>query len=437
MGICCQTKNAASQPDYLEFNQKANLKIIQRDRKGNYKGHFSISFQLPPPIDQLYSIFSIGKNKYRASGCVIQGADPHGEYIKDCQDTYIFTVMNSIFFAVLFDGHGKEGRKVSVFCRDFMMNYFSENVEKFEGKPIGSIETLVKLCDEELNRCGIDCSLSGSTAVIIVINTSGIHVGSLGDSRAVLATIPKDGIALPPLISMPYRRPIAPSRLLNAVALTTDQKPNHEEELNRIRKAGGVVERVTNHMGHPIGPYRVWKKRGNFPGLAMSRSIGDKVAHDIGVISVPIVNSFEFYPEYDQFIVVGSDGIWDAMDNFDVVNLVEKFRNNSKNCGSSYPARISNSSIARILCEEARYRWLGIIEEEDVTIDDISCIVIEMNSIEPKIPTPDVAIPDRQINKLKSIIVNNSFNIEDTIASRKDLARGSIIEMNGYEVIEE
>ena len=60
-----------------------------------------------------------------------------------------------------------------------------------------------------------------------------------------------------------------------------------------------------------------------------------------------------------------------------------------------------------------------------------------MNSIEPKIPTPDVAIPDRQINKLKSIIVNNSFNIEDTIASRKDLARGSIIEMNGYEVIEE
>ena len=41
----------------------------------------------------------------------------------------------------------------------------------------------------------------------------------------------------------------------------------------------------------------------------MSRSIGDKVAHDIGVISVPIVNSFEFYPEYDQFIVVGSDGI--------------------------------------------------------------------------------------------------------------------------------
>lgn len=208
-----------------------------------------------------------------------------------------------------------------------------------------------------MNSTKIDASLSGSTVVVLVLNSTGIHVGSLGDSRAVLATIPKDSFEIPlPSSTLPYRHPIQPTRLLNAIALTIDQKPNHELELLRIKEAGGVVQRVTNEIGIPIGPYRVWKRRGNVPGLAMSRSIGDKIAHEIGVISSPVITSFEYYSLYDQFIIAASDGIWDVMDNFEVVNLVEKFRNNSRNAGSLYPAKISNSTIARILCEEARYR---------------------------------------------------------------------------------
>ena len=39
--------------------------------------------------------------------------------------------------------------------------------------------------------------------------------------------------------------------------------------------------------GDPIGPYRVWLKNENVPGLAMSRSVGDRVAHSVGVISEP------------------------------------------------------------------------------------------------------------------------------------------------------
>jgi hypothetical protein len=32
---------------------------------------------------------------------------------------------------------------------------------------------------------------------------------------------------------------------------------------------------------------RVWIKNHNFPGLAMSRSLGDKLAHTVGVIPDP------------------------------------------------------------------------------------------------------------------------------------------------------
>lgn len=31
-----------------------------------------------------------------------------------------------------------------------------------------------------------------------------------------------------------------------------------------------------------IGPYRLWVKNENYPGLAMSRSIGDLCAHSVG-----------------------------------------------------------------------------------------------------------------------------------------------------------
>ena len=126
MGNCCQLKSAY-QIDFLEYRQKIKLRIVQRDKKGNFRGYFPLSFELSSPIDQLYSIFNINKSKYRVSGCVIAGIDPHGKYSKECQDSYSVSSKNNVFFAVLLDGHGREGRKVSLFCRDFMINYFNTN----------------------------------------------------------------------------------------------------------------------------------------------------------------------------------------------------------------------------------------------------------------------------------------------------------------------
>lgn len=45
--------------------------------------------------------------------------------------------------------------------------------------------------------------------------------------------------------------------------------------------------------GNPIGPMRVWLKDEPLPGLAMSRSFGDRVATLAGVIATPEVREFE------------------------------------------------------------------------------------------------------------------------------------------------
>ncbi len=70
--------------------------------------------------------------------------------------------------------------------------------------------------------------------------------------------------------------------------LSVDHKPHDYNERLRIeRQRGEVKQVVSSRDGRATGVYRVWLKDKDFPGLAMSRSIGDKLAHTVGVIAVP------------------------------------------------------------------------------------------------------------------------------------------------------
>lgn len=46
----------------------------------------------------------------------------------------------------------------------------------------------------------------------------------------------------------------------------------------------------------------------------MSRSLGDEVAHSVGVSSVPEVKQFLLCPD-DKFIVIASDGVFEFLSN--------------------------------------------------------------------------------------------------------------------------
>jgi serine/threonine protein phosphatase PrpC len=172
---------------------------------------------------------------------------------------------------------------------------------------------MIEKCDEEIRKIdsGVDVRLSGTTCVCIYMDEHSIHVGSVGDSRSILGTTPSLNEDIPhPIRSKDkFRRSIKPRTRLTVLPLTVDQKPNHQEELDRITAAGGTVQPLSDENGDPVGPFRVWKKGCTFPGLAMSRSIGDSKAKRLGVIATPILNVFDIC-DNDQFIVLGSDGVW-------------------------------------------------------------------------------------------------------------------------------
>ncbi|CAG9322694.1 unnamed protein product [Blepharisma stoltei] len=380
MGLCCSnTELRFSRPIY-----HSNIDVIipfhdSITRKTHKK---RISCPLSIPVHEYSKFCSFENQEIFITGCVLPGMDPSLCYNKECQDNFLCITSPNSIISVLLDGHGKHGKRVAEHCKRHIEAYCKLKLEKIHQNPKKYVEKIIVKCDKDLKSSKIDTNLSGTTAVVVYLSLNSIHVSSVGDSRAIIGTSPK------------------PKKKLQALPLTVDQKPNNDLELKRITESGGCVQRMIYNNGQNLGPYRVWIKGLTLPGLAMSRSIGDKLAASVGVISTPIIQSFSRHIN-DKFIVLASDGIWDVMTNEEVVSYLEKFssQSNRKGLKAEFPITPLNATISRLLCEEARKRWIEISKKENVMIDDISCLVIEIeNDQESLIKTlPDKDLEDQKV----------------------------------------
>ena len=58
-------------------------------------------------------------------------------------------------------------------------------------------------------------------------------------------------------------------------------------------------------------------KEEEIPGLAMSRSFGDKVAALVGVVCNPEIMEWKLTGD-DKFLIVASDGLWEFLESDEV-----------------------------------------------------------------------------------------------------------------------
>lgn len=111
---------------------------------------------------------------------------------------------------------------------------------------------------------------------------------------------------------------------------------------------GGRIEPYRDENDEFIGPQRVWLKNQDIPGLAMSRSFGDRVAASVGCISTPEI--FEFpLSEEDKFIILASDGVWEFISSNECVDIIKDY----------YLANDINGCCNYILKESSR-RWVEV-----------------------------------------------------------------------------
>ncbi|KAI7839798.1 hypothetical protein COHA_006597 [Chlorella ohadii] len=203
--------------------------------------------------------------------------------------------------------------------------------------------TFLRLDTDLRREMGANANYSGSTAAVCMLQGRRLTTAWVGDSKAVLARQDPRG--------------------LRAIPLTRDHKPNHPDEKARILGAGGRVQRLSDARGQPVGPNRVWLADAWVPGLAMSRAIGDIVAHTVGVASEPETSAVELCPQ-DKWLILATDGVWEFIDPQAAIDIVGGCKDAEEAC--------------RTLVDCAWAKWL---QEEEGVVDDITVIAVKLNPV--------------------------------------------------------
>ncbi len=105
---------------------------------------------------------------------------------------------------------------------------------------------------------------------------------------------------------------------------------------------------------------RIFVRGRSFPGLSVTRSLGDLLAHHIGVTSEPTVKTIHLSPQQSElFIAAGTDGIWDNMSPDDLIEQIKERGRREVGVGSEQ------------ICMKIR----DLCHAEHIPMDDMTLII--------------------------------------------------------------
>ncbi len=284
---------------------------------------------------------------------------------KTNQDSYL--ILNNIFnlkydIYGIFDGHGKYGELASqyvksqieeIFTNPKTFDKYSNNThfhfkeddiyQKLTKNNYSLIKKLISKINNNLSYQSFDIDNSGTTLNMIIRLNLYLLCINVGDSRSII-------------LKLNYMK-----NKLETLSLSKDHKPFLENEKKRIENLGGEVHKMFNISNNEFeGPFRVFFKGENYPGIAISRSLGDYISKKIGVICEPDI-TVNFIDTSFKLGILGSDGLWDVLSEKDISKIsFELFK---------------NGDIEKI-SEEIVKKCVSIWGEISLERDDITVIVV-------------------------------------------------------------
>ncbi|KAH9398369.1 PREDICTED: probable protein phosphatase CG10417 [Rhagoletis zephyria] len=208
-------------------------------------------------------------------------------------------------FAV-FDGHN--GIEVAAYVAKYLPEYIRQNRKYKRGRVSEGLKEAFCLLDGQLLLVDAVNELrairrqahpelpeykpgitSGCTAVVCLLKKDTFYCASIGDTRCVLC---RNGKAFP---------------------LSIDNKPDDANECARIMKAGGEV--VHGRINKLINVSRAF-------GDHMFKMVPNMSTIEQMIIPLPDVIIEPYIESTDSFMVLMCDGIWNSMDNSEVIDFV-------------------------------------------------------------------------------------------------------------------
>eukprot|EP00930_Biecheleria_cincta_P040137 TRINITY_DN27529_c1_g1_i1.p1 TRINITY_DN27529_c1_g1~~TRINITY_DN27529_c1_g1_i1.p1 ORF type:complete len:411 (+),score=83.16 TRINITY_DN27529_c1_g1_i1:30-1235(+) len=250
----------------------------------------------------------------------------------------------SVLFGVL-DGHGQEGHDVAHFAQERLPANVMEGVrqdsESWQPSVKAAVEKLCKQAGDDA-AAAEKADQSGCTLTVLMLdsptesgNSLRLRCAHLGDSVAVLAK----------------RKSAADS--WEVIQLTDIHRADREDERRRIEAAGGSIMEAAHGECS-----RLVLDNGS---IAITRSFGDFHAHRSGLSCEPeFADDIILEPDYECFILVCSDGVWDVMPPAQAVNLVGKFK----------PQEAQNA--VEKLVSKSQLKW----QEHSDVVDDITALLL-------------------------------------------------------------
>ena len=292
---------------------------------------------------------------------------------KTNQDSFL--ILENLFENILnifgvFDGHGKNGHLISTLVSNFLSQYLtkkenycntnnlndsSDSDSSSSSKEIiinneslsslfssdDFIKKIISELDMKANECNFDLQFSGTTCLLLFIFNNTLICSNIGDSICVLFNCSNEDRWTHETLSIIH-------------------KPDIDSEKERILSNGGVIHPYYDEFGIYEGPNRVYVKGKTYPGLSLTRSIGDLEGEKIGIISEPdiVVKKMDSTCKY---VVLGSDGLWDVIKPYDVRRIVNPFF-----------YRNDPNGACQALLKTAKKNW----EKDGYERDDITIIVV-------------------------------------------------------------
>ena len=314
----------------------------------------SIKNNTEQTIKEKKTVNALKEGRVKNVGSYSQAGKSEDGFTKVNQDSFLvlqseYNLKDFNIFCVM-DGHGNNGHLVSRYLMKYINLFFKNNkkmnasnqnedsiYQRLKKSDYHILRRLFRHAERDLHKKSkIDANFSGTTCVMVAQIGDRFICANIGDSRAIMI---KTGNEIVPL--------------------SIDQKPDDPEESKRIVQNGGEISQYEEN-GEKSGPYRIWKKGEVYPGIAMSRSVGDFIATSLGV--VPEAKFIEEKIDQDcKFIVVASDRIWEFLDNKRVGEIVMPYYKNDDPDGA-----------CKALIKEATEWW----NKEDIVVDDITVVVV-------------------------------------------------------------
>jgi hypothetical protein len=97
-------------------------------------------------------------------------------------------------------------------------------------------------------------------------------------------------------------------------------------EVKRIYESGGELRELAGE-----DKARIFVKGKYYPAIITTRSLGDSIASQIGVVSTPHICRYKMDPKINYYLLMCTDGISNVVKIEDIVNIIENHDNRRDN----------------------------------------------------------------------------------------------------------